>query len=58
VRNRIRSARRQNARLRYLWRTGGFNKRTDFGGQHLDRVLRGAAAPATEAKAAEAEDGG
>jgi hypothetical protein len=39
VRNRIRSAKRQNQRLDYLWRTGGLGKRTAFGALHLDSIL-------------------
>ena len=41
VRNRIRSAGRQNDRLDYLWRSGGFNTRKSFAALHLDRILSG-----------------
>jgi hypothetical protein len=41
VRNRIRSAERQNPRLEYLWTHGGFSGTKAFGLLHLERVLRG-----------------
>ncbi len=41
VRNRIRSAERQNPRLEYLWKTGGFNTKMAFSSMHLDSILRG-----------------
>ena len=41
VRNRIRSAERQDPRLEYLWTHGGFSGARSFGLLHLERVLRG-----------------
>jgi hypothetical protein len=41
VRNRIRSAERQNPRLDYLWTHGGFSGDKSFALLHLERVLRG-----------------
>lgn len=41
VRNRLRSAERQNSRLDYLWQTGGFASRKSFGAMHLERILGG-----------------
>jgi hypothetical protein len=49
VRNRIRNAKRQDARLKYLWQQGSLNGRKSFAALHLERVLRRdvAAAPET-----------
>jgi hypothetical protein len=52
VRNRIRSAERQNPRLEYLWTHGGFSGTKAFGLLHLERVLRGDVA----AEASQEED--
>jgi hypothetical protein len=43
VRNRIRSASRQNPRLEYLWKTGGFSTKMSFSAMHLASILRGEA---------------
>jgi hypothetical protein len=48
VRNRIRSAERQNPRLEYLWTHGGFSGTKAFGLLHLERVLRGDVASETD----------
>jgi hypothetical protein len=53
VRNRIRSAERQNPRLEYLWAHGGFSGTKAFGLLHLERVLRGDVAGEAEAQSQE-----
>jgi hypothetical protein len=53
VRNRIRSAERQNPRLEYLWTHGGFSGTKAFGLLHLERVLRGDVTSGTEAHSQE-----
>jgi hypothetical protein len=53
VRNRIRSAKRQNPRLEYLWTHGGFSGSKAFGLLHLERALRGDAAGADDAPSSE-----
>ena len=40
VRNRIGSANRQNARLKYLWKEGSLKGKKSFAALHLERVLR------------------
>ena len=57
VRNRIRSAERQNPRLEYLWTHGGFSGSKAFGLLHLERVLRGDVTGAAEAPPEEEDDG-
>jgi hypothetical protein len=39
VRNRIHNAKRQNARLKYLWEHGGLTAKKSFAALHLERVL-------------------
>jgi hypothetical protein len=58
VRNRLRSAERQNPRLKYLWETGGFNTRKAFGALHLERILGGhtRAEPQSHAEESHAEE--
>jgi hypothetical protein len=59
VRNRIRSAERQNPRLEYLWTHGGFSGAKSFGLLHLERVLGGGGTGEAEAEArAQEEDHG
>jgi hypothetical protein len=53
VRNRIRSAERQNPRLEYLWESGEMNTRMAFGALHLDRVLHGQSTHESEAYSGE-----
>ena len=53
VRNRIRSAGRQNPRLEYLWTHGGFSGSKAFGSLHLERLLGGDAIGGTEAHSQE-----
>jgi hypothetical protein len=48
VRNRIRSEKRQNERLQYLWKTEGFNTKMAFGALHVDRILRRRSTPEAE----------
>ncbi len=45
VRNRIRNAKRQDARLKYLWKQGTLGGRKSFAALHLERVLRRDVAP-------------
>jgi hypothetical protein len=58
VRNRIRSADRQNPRLRYLWTHGGFSGTKAFGLLHLERVLGGNVTSGTEADPPEEDHAG
>jgi hypothetical protein len=53
VRNRIRSAERQNPRLEYLWTHGGFSASKAFGLLHLERALRGGVTSDAEANSQE-----
>ena len=57
VRNRIRSAARQNPRLEYLWKTGGFNTKMAFSSMHLDSILRGEPTLESDGNAEEEENG-
>lgn len=50
VRNRIRNPKRQNPRLNYLWKNGGFSARKAFGNLHLERVLRGTGTAESESE--------
>jgi hypothetical protein len=56
VRNRIRSAARQNPRLEYLWESGELNTQMAFGALHLDRVLHGHTAHESETQSQEEDD--
>jgi hypothetical protein len=56
VRNRIRSAARQNPRLEYLWTHGGFIGTRAFGLLHLERVLGGDAAGEADVHPPQEED--
>ena len=58
VRNRISSAGRQNPRLAYLWRHGGFGGSRSFGLLHLERVLRGDVPGEADAATAEEDHAG
>jgi hypothetical protein len=58
VRNRIRSAERQDPRLAYLWTHGGFSGSRAFGLLHLERVLGGGAARGSEARPDEEDHAG
>jgi hypothetical protein len=58
VRNRIRSAERQNPRLEYLWTHGGFSGSQAFALLHLERVLRGDVTGEAEASSQEEDHAG
>jgi hypothetical protein len=58
VRNRLRSAARQNPRLEYLWTHGGFSGSKAFALLHLERALRGDASGEVEALAQEEDHAG
>ena len=58
VRNRIRSAERQNPRLDYLWTHGGFSGGKAFALLHLERVLRGDVTGEAEAPSREEDHAG